>query len=172
MLSLKDFVHAIHDAVVLSNRTMTLEYRKTLDDFFEVRPAERPKDGSPEQASGAPAARMIPKTVAVEMPVPTAEGIKVEIVQVPLIALFPAQHTRISELTLEVDVELSSPDDNLRVAFPRKSQLSEEEMLTGTAAEGGVPTARLSIVVTPDQRPEGLNQLIEGYERALRAQLP
>ena len=53
-------------------------------------------------------------------------------------------------------------DDNLSISFPSKTKTNEENKHLAT----------LEVNIDKATTPEGLKKLIEGYDRALRAQIP
>ncbi len=117
---------------------------------------------------------LVPVTVAMQYPRMTAEGPEVHVVHVPLISLAPVTSTQLKELRLRTDLELSVVSGALKVGFP-----SEDEGTTDTSEtqEPSRPKtqrakASLEILVSAAEPPPGVKLIIEGYHRALRAQIP
>lgn len=112
-----------------------------------------------------------PKTVTMEYPHVTAEGPSVHLVHVPLITLAPMSMSEISEVTFKTDLEvLVSDDDKMHVSFKKNKTSTENDSLDTTESEGY--SATLEVVVKATEPADGLKKVVEGYERALRAQIP
>ncbi|MGD1879237.1 MAG: DUF2589 domain-containing protein [Kiloniellaceae bacterium] len=135
------------------------------------------EDGSSEGQLYVPK-RMVLQYPTIEHGVPGVQH-----VQVPLITLAPVSMPEVTEVRFKAELELSiDDDDNLRVSFPQRrsprsgaqsAQQPNAELASGrggTAAEGS--TATLEIVINGRQPADGLLKVIEGYEKALRAQIP
>ncbi|MDI1430028.1 DUF2589 domain-containing protein [Polyangium sorediatum] len=119
-----------------------------------------------------------PKMMAVQFPHVTKEGPGVHTVYVPLIALAPVSFARVSEVRFKTDLHLSAAGDELAVSFPSSGEASGGPPPASAAPDGGAtpkgtPTsASIEIVVSETPLSQGLRLLVEGYERALRAQIP
>lgn len=105
---------------------------------------------------------LVPKTVTIQYPRITSKGPVVHNVVVPLIAMVPFSMTELSSLTLKTNLEVDIVENELEISFPTKGS---EENDVGN---------RVSLEVTIDKSvpPNGLQKLVEGYEKALRAQIP
>ncbi|GAA0739805.1 MULTISPECIES: DUF2589 domain-containing protein [Sphingomonas] len=108
-----------------------------------------------------------PRTVAIDYPAVTKDGTAVHTVHVPLIALVPFSGVQLSRMVFRADLDVQDKGDALKVGFVHAGSESAKEA-------GGATTsnASLEIVVEGNQAPDGLRKVIEGYERALRAQIP
>lgn len=109
-----------------------------------------------------------PKMVAMAFPSQSQEGAGSTIVNVPLITLCPISSPRIKDVKFVTDLEVTSDDsDELYVAFrsPQKSSGEHSEFNDST-------NTRIEISLVGHEPPEGLQKIIEGYEKALRAQIP
>jgi len=121
-----------------------------------------------------------PRVVAIDYPTVTKEGPVVHTVHVPLITLVPFAGIQISKLTFRADLDVQAGDDGtLRVGFaPSGSDKHPPPNQGGLgSAEGHADGAikantSIEIVVESTPLPDGLRKVIEGYERALRAQIP
>lgn len=108
-----------------------------------------------------------PKTTAIQYPHMTREGPAVHTVHVPLIALAPISFAQITELRLKTDLDLSVQGESLAAGVPTRSAGAEVD---GEAS--GRRPATLEIVLGEMPSSQGLRLIVEGYERALRAQIP
>ena len=114
--------------------------------------------------------KLKPHMTTVQFPHKTADGIVMSDVQVPLITLVPLSMTQITEVKFHTDLEIQIEDNDLVVNFPSSSSLSngDEDNLSGSSRSIG----SLEITLQPHTGTEGLRKIVEGYEKALRAQLP
>lgn len=157
MIALDRFVHAIYSAMTDANHNVAQRQQALLDAYFE--PTE------------ADATKLRPKTVVVQYPRETSTGMVVHDVHVPLITLVPISSLRIERLHLMSRLEVVlDKDDEIQVSFQPYSPESAEDSAGLNWRRRG--SATLEIELTPATLPEGLKSLIEGYERALRAQIP
>lgn len=134
-------------------------------------------------ANDAPRTALQPKTVAIDYPMMTSNGPTVHTVHVPLITLVPFVATQVSKLVFKTNLELqASSEGKLQVSFPSsgssgapppsRGEEHGEPSPKGEGTPAGTLSASLEIVVEATPPPDGLRKLIEGYERALRAQIP
>ena len=106
------------------------------------------------------------KTVALQFPDQTVDGVIMRNVHVPLISLVPISMAQVSEVKFKANLEIQIEDDELLVSF----------IPSGTASEGKDISERggsyIEITITPQETPEGLKKLIKGYDSMLRSQIP
>lgn len=110
-----------------------------------------------------------PKMVAMAFPCQTPNGIESAIVNVPLITLSPISSPRVKEVKFTADLEVTADENNeLFIAFPsaRKESGWDEDFPLKTT------NTHIEIILTGGEAPQGLQKIIEGYEKALRAQIP
>ncbi|HSS79312.1 MAG TPA: DUF2589 domain-containing protein [Thermoanaerobaculia bacterium] len=162
---------ALRDVATLSESKRPKEVVKRLTESLEA--ASTALEGS----TGV----LQPKLVAIDYPMITSEGPTVHTVHVPLITLSPYSATQISKLTFKADLEVQSTDEGkLQVAFlPSGSSVQPPPAKKSSGAKRGAEdstslTANASIEIVIEGTPaaDGLRKVIEGYERALRAQIP
>jgi hypothetical protein len=103
-----------------------------------------------------------PKTVTLQYPKITSKGSEIHDVIVPLISLVPISLTEIANVTFKTDLEVQMIGDDLSISFPSKTKANEEDKHLAT----------LEVNIDKATTPEGLKKLIEGYDKALRAQIP
>ncbi|MBF8221889.1 hypothetical protein [Halomonas sp. 328] len=119
---------------------------------------------------GAAGAYYLPKMVLLQYPTVTAQGPRVHPVYVPLISLAPISMSELDEVRFKTALEVSiDDDDSLQVGFPRRPAAEVGEASAGEPPPG---QAMLEVVVKGRPPTDGLRSLIEGYDRALRAQIP
>lgn len=109
-----------------------------------------------------------PKMVAMAFPSQGADGVDSTIVNVPLITLCPISSPRIKDVKFSADLEVTADDsDELHVAFRAPQVTGGENTITKDSTN-----TRIEISLVGHEPPEGLQKIIEGYEKALRAQIP
>ena len=109
-----------------------------------------------------------PKMVAMAFPSQSADGVDSTIVNVPLITLSPISSPRIKDVKFTADLEVTADEsDELHVAFRSPQVTGGENTITKDATN-----TRIEISLVGHEPPEGLQKIIEGYEKALRAQIP
>ncbi len=109
-----------------------------------------------------------PKMVAMAFPSQGCKGVESTIVNVPLITLCPISSPRIKDVKFSADLEVTTDgSDELYVAF-RTAQVTGGEYTVNKDSTN----TRIEISLVGHEPPEGLQKIIEGYEKALRAQIP
>ena len=110
-----------------------------------------------------------PKMVEMQFPRRTADGMDTVVAEVPLLVLSPLNTPKVEKVKFTADLEVSTNDDNeVLVSFPNQKK---ESFFSGNGQEKST-NAHLEITIKAGESPEGLRKIIEGYERALRAQIP
>lgn len=167
MIEFQSLMRAIHKGVRDAAKSVEGESLDFIKRFFDQVTVDDPDD---EETGETTVLR--PKTCAMEFPSRTADGINMVTVQVPIVAICPISSPRITEVKFSSELEISSTeDDKLMVAFPiLKNQ--QEGTADQPALSSKTTNASLEITLTGNEPPEGLKKLIDGYERALRAQIP
>ncbi|MEW6982673.1 DUF2589 domain-containing protein [Colwelliaceae bacterium 6471] len=109
-----------------------------------------------------------PKMVAMAFPSQGADGVNSTIVNVPLITLSPISSPRIKDVKFSADLEVTADgSDELYVAFRPPQVTGGENTITKNTTN-----THIEICLVGHEPPEGLQKIIEGYEKALRAQIP
>ena len=112
--------------------------------------------------------QLTPRTVSMMLPKITDQGPQEHEIHVPLMLLAPISNVQLTEMEVEMDLEVLEQDGELVIGFPRQST-------TGTGdktVNRPVPNTKVKLKVSPEQKSGGLPTLYEGYDKALRAQLP
>jgi hypothetical protein len=71
-------------------------------------------------------------------------------------------------MSLEIDLEFLEKGDEIVVGFPKH----KKNMFGNDKNQESKPNAKLSIKINAVDRPAGISAIIEGYDKALRAQIP
>lgn len=158
MISLKSFIAAIQEAILQAGDSLMDKNVGLLDRYFTEK-TEKGTDGKEQKA-------LVPKTVTLEYPA-LDQNLETVIrkVEVPLITLVPLTTTRIEKATLTADFEMELADGQVQLDFSSKPS-------RGLFRNSKSTIGRLEIIITPQDTPDGLNTVIEAYERALKAQIP
>lgn len=167
MIEFQSLMRAIHKSVKDASKSVEGETIDFIKRFFDEEERNDPKDPDNKE----PVLR--PKTCAMQFPSRTAEGVETVTAEVPILALCPISSPRITEVKFTTELEITSNEqDQLMVAFPaaRKNGLLPGKQSSNGSAQHA--NSKLEITLTGSEPPEGLSKLIEGYERALRAQIP
>ena len=163
MISFRDFVNAIHDAIVSANKSLIEENLELLNEFFVRSTRENDPDDPDDDEEVLKA-----KSVVVEYPGPKGEPVEVN---VPLITLAPITTNKIDKVKVTADFQMRVIDNKLQLDFPRKGGEAVKDPLFGKKRMC-TSFGRLEITLKPQEIPDGLDNLIEGYEKALKSQIP
>lgn len=160
MIKFQALMQSIHQSIHSAAQAVEAEGQKHIDKFFNI----------VEDTDGNGELNYKPKTVDMEFPSRTVDGCESVVVKVPLIALSPISTPRISEVKFTTELEISTnEDDELMVSFPT---VKKSGFFSGSEDIKSSSNTRIEITLTGQEPPEGLQKVIEGYERALRAQIP
>jgi len=164
------------DEVIDENSKERQEKSKKLNDAHEAINSGDPDKASallkevndaPENASDESIIYR-PKMVAMAFPSQGDDGVSSTIVNVPLITLCPISSPRIKDVKFTADLEVTADDsDELLVAFRPPQVTGGENSIIKDSTN-----TRIEISLVGHEPPEGLQKIIEGYEKALRAQIP
>lgn len=188
MIDLNSLVKAIQDASLAAVTAVSNEHLKILDRYFEV--VDEPENSlntnrkstrkslTQQLATQVPhddyddtIQKFKPKTVTIQFPKETANGFEIHDVHVPLLTLMPISLPQISELRFTTDLEIAvDPNDLLKVSFP--TQRKDRKLMKNKDQQDQVTSAKLEIVFNDATLSDGLQKIVEGYEKALRAQIP
>jgi hypothetical protein len=120
-----------------------------------------------------------PRMVLMQFPNESAQGPAIHTVYVPLISLVPMPQHQISELKFTTELDLSIVNEKLMVSFPSGGTPEaavgnggSDGKTKGNSGEPGQGTSRVEVTITNTPTPKGIAQVVEGYNRSLRAQIP
>lgn len=151
MIKLRRLVEAINNAAEIANATLVESHDQVIDNFFVQ-----------DEESGNYRA----KTISVEYPTFQTDGkMSIVNVNVPLITVVPISSARIEEMKFTTQLDIAMEKDELMVSFSKKSP-------AGVTNTQNPSTATLELFIKPQENTDGLDKLIEGYEKTLRSQIP
>jgi hypothetical protein len=110
-----------------------------------------------------------PKVVTIQYVSQTEEGLVTHDVNVPLITLVPLSFPQISQARFKTKLEIQEDNGKLMVSFPSKAQMAKG---SSDESSGNSYFTEFEVTLEPQKEPEGLQKLVEGYEKMLRSQIP
>jgi len=150
MIGLDKLVETINQAAEMANSTVAENTDQIINNFFDF-------DEETERYEA--------KTFNLAHPILNEKGEMEEVnVNIPLISIVPISTVRIEQLKFTTELEIALENDELKVSFSPSGTTDESAQ--------NRPTATLEIMIQPQNNPEGLSKLIEGYDKVLRAQIP
>lgn len=156
MITLKQFIRGIHEAILQASDSLMDKNIGLLDHYFEP--------------SANDEKYLVPKTVNLEFYSLSSDGkAQPNKVQVPLITLIPISIPKIERATLTADFEMEVVDGELQIDFKGTQRRSSLGKLFGKDDEKRV--GRLEITMTPQDTPEGIKLVVDAYEATLKRQL-
>jgi hypothetical protein len=159
MISFKGFVTAIQSAILDANDTLMANNMELLDQYFVK------KEGSDFLYR--------PRVITIQFPHQTAKGVELVDVQVPVITLVPITMTKIEKVKLTSHFDLELVDNEVKMSFRSKGWFRNLGWFgKKRSATNSGPSGQMEITITPDDGPEGIKMLVDGFENALRAQIP
>jgi hypothetical protein len=166
MISFRKFIEAINSAVSEANSGLERSNLGILDQFFTDDDGKSPLDyfNDPSQQIDWKTHPFKPRTVKVQYPDNSDNGTTE--IDVPLITLVPVSASKIDTVKLSSEFRVSIVNDELQLDFPRNNG----DGSFFKPAKGSIGT--LEITLKPGDVSEGLDSLIEGYEKILKMQIP
>ncbi|RKR83709.1 uncharacterized protein DUF2589 [Mucilaginibacter gracilis] len=157
MISFKQFVTAIQDAIVTASDAIMDKNISLLDKYF----TEAPKPAGTDSKH-----TLIPKSVILEYPHLTSNG-EVENLEVavPLITLVPLSMSKVEKAFLTAHFEMEIVDDEVQLHFSDKGSTGLFNKKPKTA------WGKIELTFSPQETPEGFKLLIAGYEDILKRQI-
>ncbi|MBB1384655.1 MULTISPECIES: DUF2589 domain-containing protein [Pseudoalteromonas] len=199
MIKFRSLIHELHSSIKQAANEVEAQGIKHINKFFEIVeiPTENVTDLDDESiqkvktfidsddteaalsilknhneklASNNQVRRVLkPKTMQMAFPDKDHNGPKISYVDVPIITLTPISSQKIQEVSIKANLEVTANDQNeLFVAFPKQAQGG----IFSKSQERNTSNVEIEIKLQGGETPEGLQKLIEGYERSLRAQIP
>ncbi len=177
MIKFESLVRAIHKSINDAAKSVEADGVRHLQKFFyqvdeKGKPIPEDADDHPDGSEHHPVREFKtggsyrPKTVMMEFPVRKEDDVEIIEVEVPLIVLSPISTPKVTEAKFTAEMNVTSDKDgNIQVDFA-KSQKS------WIKSGDPVGNTRVELTIEASESPEGLQKVIDGYERALRAQIP
>lgn len=159
MLNFSDLLATLQNAAEQAAHAVALENIKLFKSYFNPSPKDN-DENNPEE--------MTPIMVTLKYPTMTKDGPVEHAVHVPLISLSPISSLQLSDVNIEMDLEIVEKDGLVLVGFPQVKQniFGQDKIITPKA------NAKIKMTIKSGGRTEGLKSIIEGYDKALRAQIP
>lgn len=155
MILLKNFINTIHDAILAANDTLTDAHSGILERFFEEEIISDPDQESKTLLKA--------KHITLNYPQITEQGVIRHDIKVPLLALAPINCPTIDKVEFNSKFTIETNNGELNLNF---NKLNESE-----TSEASLRAGEIRITVTPQETPEGLKTLIDGYEKHLKSQM-
>lgn len=117
-----------------------------------------------------------PKTVTLNYPTKDKDGnVTSKEVHVPLVTLVPIAFSQVDELRLTADLELSEENDEIQISLGKysggnKAVTASKEGEPITSAKRSI--GNVEIVIKPQEMSDGMQHVVDAYEKVLKAQLP
>lgn len=170
MINLESLVAVVHTSVHSANQALQDRQQQLFERFFEQVEAPDTRVKAADGEAQPTRAHYRPKTVSMLFPQEGPNGVETVPVDIPILTLVPMGNARVQKVRFKTRLEVNLNDKNeMQLAFP-----SPKGRRGLFGADNDTPThvAELEIELGEDTSPDGLKMLIEGYERALRAQIP
>jgi len=152
MVNFKNLIEALNDSITIANESLLSNHNEFIDTYFE-----KAENGG-----------LVAKTVTLNFPVKMGDNTIKEVpVNAPVITLIPVYSPKVEEVKLTASLEIALDNDELMVSFSNDEKSSN---LFGNKSK--TSTAKLEIILKPGETTEGMKDIIEGYEKVLRAQIP
>lgn len=153
------------DSLELSQATELLKHIEVLQDSIKSSQTGTANESSLNNPN-TPTLRA--KTVKVQYPQQTNNGLTTIDVTVPLITLVSLNSLQIEELKMRIGLELSLDQNTLMLnLIPSSGQTSPP-----SDPNSQTTSSFIEVTFAPTDSPEGIKKLVAGFEKALRAQLP
>lgn len=173
MISLKAFVNAIHDAILSANDMLSDQNLEIFNKYFEIDTnAQQGQEANQDASEEAGLSHTLKaRSVVIEYPQQTSEGMKMVGVEVPLISLVPLSLPQVEKVKLAADFKVQVTNDELQLLFPKERPPGRKPLFGKDPQKEGAP-GRIEITIAPGELSDGLKVLVEGYEKALKSQIP
>jgi len=174
MITFNNLVQAIQGAVDQAAESVSRENINGLLEYFHPLQSERTASGKHDDTefSVADLEEMAPRMVQLQYPKLTKDGPVEHLVSVPLITLSPVPILQVSDVQVEMDLEIAESDGEIIVGFPQVNQPDTNDHSSTPATGGSHANSKITLNIKANEKPMGVKALIEGYNKTLRAQLP
>jgi hypothetical protein len=159
-MKFSSFLEAINGALATANDQLMNRQQTMLETYFVT------EEGDADQQGNKSLATLQPKSVVLKFPQQTESGMTMLDVTVPLITLVPPSFSKVESLRLSANFDLRLNGEELEIELKENSPVPTDDK------EKTCRAGHIDITLTPAAGPEGVRQIIESYEKSLRAQLP
>ena len=160
MISFKQFVTAIQDAIVSASDAIMDKNVSLLDKYFNE--AAKPSGADASEVKHT----LTPKSVILEYPHLTSSGAIENLeVAVPLITLVPLSMSKVEKAFLTAHFEMEVVDNEVQLHFSDKATTGLFNKKPKTA------WGKIELTFSPQETSEGFKLLIAGYEEILKRQI-
>lgn len=166
LIKLTQLVTVIQSAVDQAMETVSRNNINTLMGYFHQ---SKSSNGVQDIDDLEDVEYLIPKTVDMKYPIMTQNGPSTHFVSVPLITLTPAPTLQLDDVKIEMDLEVMEDNGEVMVGFP---QSKKGGFLRSSSDSSSTPNAKITITIKADNKSSGVQAIVEGYNKALRAQIP
>lgn len=144
-MKLSDFLKLLHEAVNFASDSLLKKNQEIIESFFSKVPCD---DGD----------YFTPKTIKMDYPtVDENDEIIQKEIEVPLITLIPLTTTKLEKTTFTFEFQISEKDNDVSISFNK-----------GVFGNGS--NCKMELTITPDKNPEGINNIIDKYNKTLENQ--
>ena len=166
LIKLTALVTAIQGAVDQAMEAVSRENINTLMGYFHPTKNLDASEKSPELGD---IEHLSPKMVRMKYPKLTKEGPVEHFVSVPLITLTPVPSLQLDDVKVEMDLEVMEDNGDVMVGFPTPKRGSLLRLSKENQTE---PNAKITITIKASDKSSGVQAIVEGYNKTLRAQIP
>lgn len=166
LIKLTQLVTAIQGAVDQAMETVSRENINTLMGYFHQ---SKNIDASERSRELSDIEHLTPKSVRMKYPKSTPDGPVEHFVSVPLITLTPVPSLQLDDVKVEMDLEVMEDNGEVMVGFP---QPKKSGLLRSSKDSNSAPNAKITITIKADDKSSGVQAIVEGYNKTLRAQIP
>lgn len=144
-MKLSDFLKLLHEAVNFASDSLLKKNQEIIESFFSKVSCD---DGD----------YFTPKTIKMDYPtVDENDEIIQKEIEVPLITLIPLTTTKLEKTTFTFEFQISEKDNDVSISFNK-----------GVFGNGS--NCKMELTITPDKNPEGINNIIDKYNKTLENQ--
>lgn len=166
LIKLTQLVTAIQGAVDQAMETVSRENINTLLGYFHQ---TKNIDASEKSLDLTDIEHLTPRSVRMKYPKLTPQGPVEHFVSVPLITLVPVPALQLDDVKVEMDLEVMEDNGEVMVGFP---QPKKGGLLRSSKDSSSIPNAKITITIKADEKSSGVQTIVEGYNKTLRAQIP
>ncbi|WP_417319517.1 DUF2589 domain-containing protein [Emcibacter sp.] len=191
MISLDNLIQAVQKSAEAAAKSIMDRNLALLGHFFEEVPVEEEDDDGGRNGRGGRGGRngrgggkkgsdddgdddgyshyLHPRMVAMKFAKMTPDGPQDHLVHVPLISIAPFSSLQLDTMEFQIEMDIHEEEGEVQVSFPMKKK-GFFPSKDSSAPSGS--RAQVKITMKGFDRPKGLDVIIEGFDKSLRAQIP